>query len=346
MDRVLITGASGFIGKSLAISLANSGTLVHAFVRQSSNMQGLHHPNIRIFTGDILDVISIGNAMRDCNKMFHLAGLAKMWMKDKGTYRDVNVGGTENALNVAYKLGVEKVLFVSTAGVLPPATIYPTNEISARRKELHTEYERTKNEAEELANDYYKKGLPVVTVHPTKVYGPGPVDDANTATMMIRDYINGQWKIIPGNGKGTMNYVYIDDVVSGLIGVMKKASSGSDYILGGDNASYDEFFLLIRELTNIRRRLYHLPYSIIRSIAWFEDIRTKVFGVKPIITSEWVRKLPYNWSKDTSKAKLELDYSPMSLRQGMKKTIDWLHHTKQITVNKEVYTDTIPITGG
>ena len=86
MDRVFITGASGFIGNSLANVLANAGTPVHVLVRQSSNTTGLHHPNITLFTGDILNIESIRKAMQGCNKVYHLAGLAKMWMKDKKDY--------------------------------------------------------------------------------------------------------------------------------------------------------------------------------------------------------------------------------------------------------------------
>jgi farnesol dehydrogenase len=339
MDKVFITGASGFIGKCLAISLANSGKRVHALLRKSSKMEGLDHCNITPFYGDVLNITSIYNAMRDCNKVFHLAGVAKMWMKDKDTYHDVNVRGTENVLNAAYKLGIEKVVVISTAGILPPANVDATNEYSPRRTELHTEYERTKQEAEESAIAYFNRGLPVVIAYPTKVFGHGPIDDSNSATMMIRNYLNGKWKIIPGDGSGTMNYVHVDDVVNGLMTLMERAGAGSRYILGGDNASYDKFFSLIRELTGSRYPLYHLPYSIIRSIAWIEDARTKLFGVRPLITSEWVKKLPYDWSKDTSKAKQEFNYQPMALRDGMKKTIDWLYETKQIKINNKPHSD-------
>ena len=330
MDHVFITGASGFIGNSLANALANAGTQVHVLVRQSSDTTGLHHPNITRFTGDILDVESIREAMQGCNKVYHLAGLAKMWMKDKKAYYNINVTGTSNVLGIAQSLGIEKVVVTSTAGVLPPAGNNLTNEHSPKRPELYTEYERTKNKGEEIAITYAQKGLPVVIVYPTNVFGEGVINDSNAATMMIRDYIKGKWKIIPGNGKGTMNYVYIDDIVNGLIAAMQTAPTGSSFIIGGDNASYDTFFAFIKELTGIQRRLYHIPYPIIRSIAWLEDLKTKWTGLKPFITTEWVKKLPYNWSKDIRKAKQELNYHPMTLREGIAKTIEWLRQTKQV----------------
>src|SRR3954454_9208642 len=110
MERIFITGASGFIGNSLANALANAGTQVHVLVRQTSNVKDLHHPDITMFTGDILNTESIRNAMHSCNKVYHLAGLAKMWMKDKNAYHDVNVTGTINVLSVARSLGIEKTV--------------------------------------------------------------------------------------------------------------------------------------------------------------------------------------------------------------------------------------------
>ncbi len=332
MDRVFITGASGFIGSNLANALAHTGTAVHVLARPSSNTSELQHPNITLFTGDILNVESIRKAMQGCTKVYHLAGLAKMWMKDKKDYHYINVTGTANVLGVARSSGIEKMVITSTAGVLPPVKDSLTNEYSPKQPVLYTKYEFTKNKAEEIAIAYVQEGLPVVITYPTNVFGEGIINDSNAATMMIRDYINGKWKVIPGDGEGIMNYVYIDDIVMGLILAMQTAPPGSSYILGGDNASYNTFFALIKELTGIQHRLYHIPYPIIRSIAGLEDVKTKWLGLKPFITSEWVKKLPHNWSKDISKAKQELNYYPMSLKEGIARTIEWLHQTNQINI--------------
>jgi farnesol dehydrogenase len=330
MKHILVTGASGFIGRNLVNSLVNDGSVVHALVRSSSNIAGLDHSNIIIFRGDILDKESIRNAMIGCTHVYHLAGLVKSWMKDKSMYEQVNVTGTQNVLSVATTLSIEKIVFFSTAGIFPPSVDSMSNENSTRRPELHTEYERTKNLAEQLAFSYYSNGLPVLIVNPTKVYGPGPIDDSNTSTMMIKNYILGKWRIIPGNGKGTMNYVYIDDVVTAVKTAMNKALPGSQYIIGGENASYDQFFELIRQLSGVNRKLYHVPYAVIRSIAFTQDIIAKIFRVKPLIASEWAKKIPYDWSKDITRAKDALNYCPISLEQGIEQTISWLGRTGQI----------------
>lgn len=328
-DPVFITGASGFIGKHLAISLADQGFRVHALVRRSSISDELNHPNITLFNGDLLDKESITSAMTNCRQVYHLAGIAKVWMPDRASYYNVNVIGTRNVLEAAKSIGVEKILITSTAGVFPPATQAPVNEQSSKRPELYTRYEQTKNEAEELARFYYKDGLPVVIINPTKVYGPGLIDDSNTATMMIRDYILGKWKFIPGDGNGIANYVFIDDAVKGMISAMSIAKPGSQYIIGGYNASFNTFFSIIRKQTKINNRLFHIPYRLIRAIAFVEDIKAKL-KIKPFITSEWVKKIPYNWSKDVSLAKTQLGYHPISLEEGIARTIKWLKDSNKI----------------
>lgn len=330
MDKVFITGATGFIGGQLARTLAGAGMTVHVLTRNTSNTSHLQHPQIKMFTGDLLDAESLRRAMTGCTQVYHLGGLAKMWMKDKHAYYRVNVTGTDHVLRVAASLNVEKIIATSTAGVFPPSNDVITNESSIKRPALYTVYERTKNEAEQLAFTYYRQGIPVVVINPTKVYGPGPIDDSNTATLMTRDYIRGKWRIIPGNGKGTMNYVYIDDVVAGFIAAMKSALPGSQYILGGENASYDRFFALIRQLSGVERTLYPIPYPVIRGIAWLEDIKASVLKLQPFITSEWVKKLPYDWSKDIGKAQRELHYQARSLEEGLRATIEWLRATKQV----------------
>jgi farnesol dehydrogenase len=330
VDTVFITGATGFIGKNLTQSLAFAGTNVHVLARSSSNKEGLDHPNIKIFTGDITDPESIHSAMQGCNKVYHLGGLAKMWVRDKAEYDKINVGGTQNILNAALSLGVEKLVLVMTAGFFPPANSTPVNEIHIIDESLHTTYENSKYKATQIAGSYLEKGLNIVFLYPTNVFGAGLINDGNTVAMMIRDYIKGKWKIIPGNGKGIGNYVYVDDVVEGMKLAMEKAKPGSHFILGGENADFDHFFSLIKELSGVKRTLYHIPYPLIRTIAAFEDTKVKLFGLTPIITTEWVRKIPFNWSKDISKAKQELGYNPLSLKEGVAKTIDWLRKTKQI----------------
>ncbi|QEC52524.1 farnesol dehydrogenase [Anseongella ginsenosidimutans] len=329
--KIFITGATGFIGKHLALKLAAEGHRVHALARPSAATEDLVRAGVQLFKGDLLAPGSIAEAMQDCREVFHLAGFARAWHKDRSTFHRVNVTGTKNVLDAAMQLGVLKVVAASTAGVFPPALNgRPVTETAARRPDLYTEYERTKNEGEELAAKYAARGLPVVIINPTKVFGPGPVDESNSATLMIRNYLRGTWKIIPGNGKGVMDYVYVEDVAEGIRRAMEKGRPGERYILGGENVSYDRFFKTVAGYMESPRRLFKMPVALIMSIAGLDAAKARITGLKPLITPEWVRKIPYNWSKDSAKAKSELGYSARPFDEAVRLTIAWLQQTRQV----------------
>lgn len=329
--KIFITGATGFIGQHLANILAREGNEVNALVRRKNVPDLIKHSNIHLHEGNLLDEGSIQKAIEGCEQVYHLAGYARAWNKDINTFYNVNVTGTKNILDAAKAASVKKVVAASTAGVFPPAKNgQPVDETAIKQTAIYTEYERTKNLGEELCRQYAANGLPVVIINPTKVFGPGPVDESNSATLMIRDYIRGKWKVIPGNGKGVMDYVYVDDVAEGFKKAMEKGDPGEQYILGGNNVSYDDFFGTVKRMENVKHAIFKIPVPVIMTIATLESAKAKLLGLKPLITPEWVKKIPYSWAKTSAKAKAELDYNARSFEQSVSDTINWLKATKQI----------------
>src|SRR5690606_18090570 len=103
-------------------------------------------------------------------------------------------------------------------------------------------YERTKYLAEQAVKTYVKRGLEVIVVNPSRVYGDGPVTDSNTVSKMINGYLKGTWRFIPGSGETIANYAFVDDVVAGHIAAMQYGRNGERYILGGEDISFNAFF--------------------------------------------------------------------------------------------------------
>jgi len=114
--KYFITGSTGFIGMALTKRLVAEGNSIHLLVRSPQKAKELQLPGVTIFEGDILDVASIEAAMQGCTHVFHLAGYAKPTAKDLSVFHEVNVEGTRKILEASLKLGIERVVFTSTAG--------------------------------------------------------------------------------------------------------------------------------------------------------------------------------------------------------------------------------------
>ena len=326
--KIFITGATGFIGNNLALRLAGEGHTIHALCRDI-NTPVLQHPNIIIFKGDIENITSVKAAMAGCEQVYHLAAFARVWAKDKTIYQRLNVDGTNNILICARQLSVKKIVCTSTAGVLGPSGNHPVHESDKRIGEPFTEYEVTKTEAEALCRQYAAEGMHIVMVNPPRIYGKGIITESNAVTRLVKLYIEGKWRINPGDGKRTGSYVHVDDIVNGHVLAMQKGRSGERYILGGENVSYNEFFSLLKRLTGKKIHLFNFPIWLMMLSGTVLEAWTAITGKPPLLTRPWIRKYYYDWSLSSEKAIQELGYSYRSLETGLRETIDWLNTINQ-----------------
>jgi len=324
MSKILVTGATGFVGKQLALKLAESGHMVHAMYRSEAKIGELHHQNITTFKGTVSDLVSIDNAMKGCDQVYHLAAFAAVWTRRPEEIYEQNVRGTINILESALKYGVKRVVHTSTAGVFGPSGENPNSEDNPLADSHFIHYDRSKTQAEKKVKAYVRDGMDVVIVNPTRIYGPGNLGDSNGVTRMIRDYLNGKWHIIPGNGKSIGNYVYIEDVVDGHILAMEKGRTGERYLLGGSDLSFNEFFSILREITESRFFLIKIPLFMGISIAGIMLGHAKLTGRMPLITPGLLKRYSHHWAVSSEKARSELGYDPMDFRKGLSKTVEWL----------------------
>jgi farnesol dehydrogenase len=326
--KIFITGATGFLGVKLCRKLVDEGHIIHALYRSESKVNFLSHKNIRLFKGDVTDGESLKRAMKSCDYVYHLAAYAKVWAKDPSTFHKINYLGTMHVLNAARMLGVKKTVYTSTAGVFGPSIHKTVDEKSKRSIEVCTEYERTKAEAEKLVMDYVSKGQHIVIVNPTRIYGPGLLNESNSVTRMINLYINGRFRVLPGNGNSIGNYVFIDDIVSGHILAMEKGKRGEKYILGGANVSYRDFFNVLSRVTGKKYSQFSLPISLMLAISGAMLLLAKTVGISPLIIPRWVKKYNYNWELSSQKSKDQLGYKITPLEEGLSKTINYLKEIK------------------
>jgi farnesol dehydrogenase len=324
MKRVLVTGTTGFLGNRLVRRLADGDSRIHAFYRSEEKIRGWEHENISFFKGSLEDQDSIESAMQGCEQVFHLAAFAAPWARDNSRFDRENVGGTVNILKSAIKQGVKRLVYTSTAGVLGPSNGQLNTEAKKFTGKHYTHYDRTKAMAEEMVREYTGKGLEAVIVNPTRIYGPGILNPANSVTLMIRSYVEGRWKIIPGDGQSIGNYVYIDDVIDCMLLAMKNGCPGERYLAGGENLSFNEFFNAIAKVSGVKHRLYKIPAPLMILVAGTMLGMAWLTGKPPRITPAFIRRYRQDWAVSTEKAERELGYRPIKFEEGLISTLEWM----------------------
>lgn len=321
--KYLITGANGYIGTHLVRQLAQQGDEAHAFILPGTDDSLLQHPNIRIFEGDILQPEDLPEALCGCDAVFHLASIVSPWERDPGIFHRVNVQGTQLLMEHCLEQGIRRVLISSSCGIFGPSRKgLPVDETTDNAANLREPYELSKYHQAETAKRFLQKGLEVVVVYPTRVYGPGIDSHGATMTRIIRQAAEGNWHIIPGNGKGIGNYVLVEDVALGMARVMEEGHNGEGYILGGDNAAYDDLFRLVQQNIPETIRLFKAPYYLLYLAALEEELRAKWTGKPPFITRHGAKKFTGNWAVSTAKIRRELGFCHTPLEEGIRLTIE------------------------
>lgn len=325
-----ITGATGFIGNKLALRLAENGEKLHALCRSMSPQINLKHPNIKIFDGDVTDYSNLFKAMKDCDKVYHLAAYAKSYSKDKNLFYQINVDGTKNVCRAALECNVQKVVITSSVVTFGPTGKIPQDESTQRDvSRFFTTYEHSKYLAEKAAEDYISRGLNATFVNPTRIFGPGLLNESNSVTIMIRMYLEGRMRTILGDGNSIGNYGYIDDIVNGHILAMQSGRVGEKYILGGENVTYNKLFELISKVIGKRFIQFKISYSLALLYAMLEEMRAKLFNSYPIITPEWIKTFHLDWAYKCTKAEHELGYKITPLEEALQQTVNWINKIRK-----------------
>lgn len=322
--KIFITGATGYIGSELVKELLKQGHHIHALYRNERKII-LKDKNLHYFKGEITDSASLENAMQGCSVVFHLAAYAKVWAKDSRIFYKINTYGTKKVLETAFELKVNRVIITSTAGLIGYSDHTIADENHKAENGFFTDYERSKHLAEIEIERFIKKGLKIVTLLPSRLYGPGLLSESNAVTLLIKKYIEGKWHFLPGKGNKSGNYVFIRDVVHGHMNAMEKNITGERFILGGTNITYKSFFDTIGKVYGQKQWMIPVPVFIILLASAFMWLLATTLNIKPTLTPAWARKYLHNWNLSSKKATEKLDYKITPLEKGLKETIDWLN---------------------
>lgn len=261
-QKILVTGADGFIGSHLVEELVQRGHDVRAFVLYNSfnswgwldQSKAEIRQSLDVFSGDIRDPYGVRQAMKGCDIVLHLAALIAIPYSyhSPDTYIDTNVKGTLNIVQAARDLGVSKVVHTSTSEVYGTARFVPITEEHPLQGQ--SPYSASKIGADQIAMSFYSSfGTPVSIIRPFNTYGPRQSARAVIPTI-ITQIANGARKIKLGSLHPTRDFNYVSDTVAGFISVAESEHSVGEVINIGSNfeISIGETVALIADIMDVQ----------------------------------------------------------------------------------------------
>lgn len=319
--KVLVTGATGFIGGNLARLLDRSGYQVRALVRPGSNTLTIDGTGVSPMPGDILDVESVFMAVKGCEAVFHCAAAYTFWSRDPALVYRTNVEGTRIVLDAALREGVSRVVYTSTVSTVGYSASGQANEESpVEPGHLVGHYKKSKYKAEQVALEMVSRGLPVAIVNPTAPVGPWDVKPTPTGRIMV-DFLRGR---IPAYVATGLNVVDVEDVAAGHILAMKKGVPGSRYLLGNRNVTLKELFTMLQTLTGLRAPRFRVPYWLALGAAHLDQVlEGNLLRREPRIPLEGLRIAKSPMYVDCWKAVTELGQPQSSLEAALEKAVKW-----------------------
>ena len=320
--KILVTGATGFIGFHVANLLLKKGCHVIALIREASDASALKALGIELVRGDVRDLGSVRKALKGCQQLYHLAADYRLWVPDPETMYDINVHGTRNVMQAALKSGTEKVIYTGTVGTLAARSdgVSADETSTTTLKKLVGHYKRSKFMAEQEVRACAEKGLPVVIVNPSTPVGP--MDRKPTPTgKIIVDFLNGR---IPAYLDTGLNFIDVDDVAVGHWLASQHGRIGEGYIIGNKNITLREFFECLAKITGRKPPKIRLPYWPVLCVAYInEALSTWVTKKDPRVPLTGVKMARKYMYFDCSKALRELNIPQTPVEDAIKRAIDW-----------------------
>ena len=317
---ILLTGASGFLGRHVVQALLARGEEVRALVRPQSETAFLQEMGVQLaLAEDIGDRAAVREACRGCEAVVHAAGHFRMW-GNLGHFWETNVGGTDAVLRAALEEGARRVVLVSSIAVVGHT------EAGRVVDETHPcrpqdGYQRTKWEAEQLALAYWRNcGLEVVVARPGALYGPWGRYAFNR--LFFEDVLRG-WRIMVDGGRRVTFPAYAPDVARGIALALERGRAGEVYHLSGEALSHKAVNDAVSDAAGIRRWRLNAPSWPLLLLARLWTAASRYTGREPFYPRNLAHYVFQDWPVSSQKARRELGFCPTPFEQGARETVEW-----------------------
>jgi dihydroflavonol-4-reductase len=320
-QTVLVTGATGLAGANICKLLVERGDAVRALARETADTDPLVALGADVVTGDVTDAAAVLRAARGSDAAIHCAALLGGASQNMSDFEAVNVGGTKNVLDAAETADLGRVVAVSTGTFFDTAGGLDREDAPVSTHPSQDPYTLTKMAAFLDAMSRVERGRDVVSAHPGAIFGPSPVaSNALGMTSFNRVLLSAARGRIERYLKFPVSWVFAEDIAKGCILALDKGDAGERYMLDGRPED-------VVSTANACTRMCHLA-GLDREVA---DVMpsddpelAKVFGPTLVaIAEKAARGTPERKSLEDSKTYKRLGYRPISLDEGLTRTLAW-----------------------
>lgn len=326
-DKVLVTGASGFVGSAIARALGRRGDEVRVLMRSTSVRTNIEGEAFEIAEGDMLDRAAMIEAMDGVRYLFHVAADYRLWAPDPEEIVRNNLEGTRAVMEAALATGVERIVYTSSVAALKPIAGMAVDETSRHSEQtVIGAYKRSKLVAERLVERMAGEGLPAVIVSPSTPIGPRDVKPTPTGRIIVQA-ANGGMPAFVDTG---LNLVHVDDVAQGHLLALEKGRTGENYILGGEDVRLKDMLAAICALVGRRPPRLQLPRAPLYPLAWCSEAVARYTGNEPMLTIDALNMSKYHMFFSSKKAQDELGFTARPYQQAIADAVAWFRQSGYI----------------
>ena len=333
MQKILLTGANGFLGSHLLHELLRRGYAVRALVRDGNNCQIIsqlvkENSPIEVWEGDLTRPETVRGCADGCTAIIHAAALASANPARNPALWTVNREGTETIIEEANRAAVDRFVYVGTANVFGFGTLdNPGDETRPYAgKRYGSDYMDSKRAATDaVLRAVAEQNLPAVLVHPTFMLGP--MDSKPTSGQLLLELYRGRLIGYPPGGK---NYIHVADVSMATANALTMGTIGESYILGHQNLTYRDAFRLMAGVVGVAPPRLPLPPALTWLYGAICDVQARLTGGPAMVNGTMVAIASDGHYFRSGKAITELFLPQTPVEQAVKDAFDWFQANKYV----------------
>lgn len=315
--NILVTGASGFVGRLLVAALleARPGDSIAVFLLPGEPLPEAFAGKVELLRGDVRDPAAVSAAMAGRDLVFHLAACISYWKYDTALMEAVNVGGVRNVVDACLATGVKRLLYVSSVGAVG---FHPDGSLSDETCPFNWPedfaYMTTKRDAQAYVMEAVRaRGLDAVVVNPASIMGPGDPARGTAHNRLYGNMYKGPFFL--GTFTGGLAIVDVRDLVALILAAAEKGVKGEAYLSVGANVSYRRVLEIMAGAAKKTFIPVAIPAPVLTAAGWLAELFSGLSRKRPLITTAYGRLSGWTAWYSAEKSRRELGASYRSLEE-------------------------------